>query len=371
MTAHRQWLELAAITPAFSPASAEATELAGHLETCDACTREVAAMGVDLAEVRAVRAGGGGYLRGRIRAAAIDEPVGFSPLVVVAILGLLLVAAVGATLTVGSLLFRSDTPLPPPDAAVPDLSAKPIAWQTEVVHLGADALDLRANGKALHASTNQLKVDGDRGSLDYWTLELAWPEAGLEQRINLYFKSDGRSWWIDQVQAYDAVGPQPKWAAFPRDRLAMTPLGQPFRGDLTVQGKGRAGPVDLHLENVVLSVTPQPSFVEPLGGGMVATRDPFAPGGELHCSGILQLTPILAEQELLARGYRLSWRFESSTGPNTGYAELRLHAPPVGWITSTAIGGDGELTVFVADPARPFGGPPATVPAECAATNGG
>jgi hypothetical protein len=100
------------------------------------------------------------------------------------------------------------------------------------------------------------------------------------------------------------------------------------------------------------------------------SADPFAPGGKLHCSGILQLRPADAQREILARGLRLSWRFEWSTGPNSGHAELRLDPPPTGFISSTAIGSDGELIVFVEDPARPSG-KRATFPPECGALSSG
>jgi hypothetical protein len=50
--------------------------------------------------------------------------------------------------------------------------------------------------------------------------------------------------------------------------------------------------------------------------------------------------------------------------PNTGYAELRLHAPATGYISSTALGSDGELIVFVEDPTRPESDP-IEFPADC------
>ena len=49
-------------------------------------------------------------------------------------------------------------------------------------------------------------------------------------------------------------------------------------------------------------------------------------------------------------------------------AEMRRYEyqiGPSGWITDGGVGGNGELTVFVADPARPFGGPPRDLPADC------
>jgi hypothetical protein len=57
-------------------------------------------------------------------------------------------------------------------------------------------------------------------------------------------------------------------------------------------------------------------------------------------------------------------RVRGGTGPNTGYADLRLRAPATGWISSTALGSAGELIIFVEDPARPMSDPIA-FPADC------
>ena len=179
-------------------------------------------------------------------------------------------------------------------------------------------------------------------------------------------ESDGATWWIDEVRTSDA-GPAAKWATFPRGRLAVTPLGRSCRGDLTASGVGSAGPVDLAIRGMVLSVTPQPAFVAPPGGGQALRRDPFAGGGALHCSRILQLTPRQAQRQL--RQFRLSWRWQYKTGPESGFAEIRLAAPAGGVISGTAVGSNGELVVFVEDPARPLMAP-ATFPADCPAPPG-
>ena len=61
-----------------------------------------------------------------------------------------------------------------------------------------------------------------------------------------------------------------------------------------------------------------------------------------------------AERALQAFGYRLSWRFEYCNGPEH---RVRREGPErrrtIGFISETAIGSDGELIVFVEDPARP------------------
>ena len=370
MTDHRRWLELVALRPTFSPSAADATDLDAHLASCDACSREAAALRADLAlvsrlEVPAPR----DDVRMRVRAAAISADVGRGTwnLATIAAVGLLAAALIGATLGVGALVTRPEDPLTQLDAnnsALAAIDAKRIKWITEVVQLGADAVTIDANGSTLRAESALMKVSSDPGSLTSWSLEVTWFEAGLEQRLNIYFNADRTSWWIEGLQVYDNVAPNPDWASFPPRPHVRTPLGVAFAGDIDLAGQGRAGSVRLRIDGAVLAVAPQPSFVEPPGGGIVLDSDPFLPGGPLRCSGILQLSPREAEAALQAFGYRLSWRFVYSTGPNAGYSEKVLKAPRVGFISETAIGSDGELIVFVADPARPMG-PPAEFPADC------
>lgn len=366
MTDHGRWLELAALRPAFSTRSSESAELDEHLATCEACSREAAALRADLALVARLEVSPPTTrLRERVReATAARERSGSSrTLVTIAAVGLVAAALVGATLGVGAFLAQQDSPLSQLDAN-DALKDKRIRWSTEVVGLAADSVRIDANGTALNTETPLLKVDGDPGSLAYWTLEVTWIEAGLEQRLNLYFKADAQSWWIDEVRVYDNVGPQPDWASFPQGPHFRTLLGQPFEGDIDLAGKGRNGPVRLQIAGAVLAVAPRPSFVQPPGGGFAVTTDPFEPGQPLHCSGILQLSPQQAELALQSLGYRLSWRLQWSTGGNSGYSDLRLRAPE-GFINGSAVGSDGELIIFVADPARPFGGGPAKFPSDC------
>jgi hypothetical protein len=370
VTDHRRWLELAALRPTFSPSSADATDLDSHLSTCDACSREAAALRADLALVGRLEVPSpSGHLRARLRAAAIagDAGRGTWNLATIAAVGLLAAALVGATLGVGALLTRPDDPLSQLDAndsAFTAIDAKRIQWKTDVVQLGADSVTIDANGSTLRAESPLMKVSSDEGSLTSWSLEVTWFEAGLEQRLNVYFNADRTSWWIEGIQVYDNVAPNPDWASFPRGPHFRTPLGVVFAGDIDLAGQGRAGPVRLRIDGALVAVAPQPSFVEPPGGGVALKADPFQLGGTLRCSGILQLSPREAEVALQSFGYRLSWRFQWSTGPNAGYAEKVLKAPPIGFISETAIGSDGELIVFVEDPARPMS-PAAAFPADC------
>jgi hypothetical protein len=281
---------------------------------------------------------------------------------------------VGASIGAGAFLAsRMAAPtLPPTRDGADDV----VSWQTDVVALAATSFTIDANGLRF-TGTPSTTVRSDPGDLAYWTLEAAWSEHGREQRLNLYFNADQSSWWINEVRVYDgSAGTSPQWATFSGGPWARTPLGISFSGDLDLHGTSSTGPVTLHLGGLRIAVRPQDPITRPIGGGITLTEngnpaidgDPFDPGGPLHCSGILQLVPKAAELRLLALGYRLSWRWEYSTGGDTGYSEVRQTAPDTGWITDTAVGTSGELIVFVADPARPFGGPARGLPADCPAS---
>jgi hypothetical protein len=292
---------------------------------------------------------------------------GPSAIGIVAILVLLAVGVVGASVGVGAFLASRPAPAAPtlPPAANGDGDV--VHWQTDVVTLAATRLEIDANGLRFTGGP-KASITGDPGNMTSWTLEATWNEQGREQRLNLYFAADASTWWIREISVYDgAANRQADWATFPGGPWARTPLGSPFQGDLDLQGTSATGPVELHLAGLRIAVRPDDHVTRPLGGGITLAEnaDPFMPGGTLHCSGILQLAPAEAQLRLLALGYRLSWRWDYATGTNTGYAEVRDTAPDAGWITDTAVGTSGELIVFVADPNRPFGGPPRGLPADC------
>jgi hypothetical protein len=148
------------------------------------------------------------------------------------------------------------------------------------------------------------------------------------------------------------------------------PLGATWSGDLDVAftgGKGAgAGPARLHAAGVLLRSIPFDGITKPVGPATkLGERDrPFGVGGPLHCSGILQMTPQEAEAALLKLGYSVSWRLDTTTGPNTGFAQPMSRAPDGVIHEEPVPGSNGELIVFVA----PNGDPraqPLPVPADC------
>lgn len=242
----------------------------------------------------------------------------------------------------------------------PGPSPEPIAWSTRVVELAADAIRLEVAGDVFSLTDVPVAVHSDEGDASAWTLEVDWRELGVDQRLNLYFRSDGTDWWVEELRTYDGSVPG-RWIHYPGP-LFRTALGSTYLGDERLEGvnedpavAGERATGVLTIDGLRLSVNPHRAddelFAAPPGGGIAATVDPFEPGQPLHCSDILQLDPATAHQRILDAGYRVSWRSLHPTRPAEPLVE-----PPVGTIESTALGSHGEVVVFVTDPA--FGAAP-------------
>ena len=68
------------------------------------------------------------------------------------------------------------------------------------------------------------------------------------------------------------------------------------------------------------------------------------PGEPLHCSGIDRLRPAAAEQELMRRGYRVSWEY--FVGPDK---VSRLERPPGDAVTLVIEIRDGNVAHIIAE----------------------
>ena len=121
----------------------------------------------------------------------------------------LVVAGVGAVL-VGTLLAAGV--LSPSGSGVPGAASpsspgtQGIAWTTDRVALTADDLTLEANDLVFGKDVSP-RLHSDPGDDDYWTLEVEWTEQDVEQRLFMYFGSDGRDWWVDEIRTRDGYDP--------------------------------------------------------------------------------------------------------------------------------------------------------------------
>lgn len=115
----------------------------------------------------------------------------------------------------------------------------PFKVETKQVSLTAQALLIDVGGRSF-AAPPPLEVGGDPGMVnEYTTLELSWREHGVEMRLNIYFKSDGREWWSDEIRTYDGRT-QGEWIYHTGD-FFRSKLGTPFVGDFDSTGREDEG----------------------------------------------------------------------------------------------------------------------------------
>lgn len=124
------------------------------------------------------------------------------------------------------------TTLPPP-VVVP-----PIVVETQQVRMEAQSLRIDVGGKAFTGSRS-MEVNSDPGNPQYTTLELEWKEQEVSMRMNIYFTSDGKDWWSDEVRTYNGAK-EGDWAYY-RGDFFRSPLGTPFVGDLDRRATGESG----------------------------------------------------------------------------------------------------------------------------------
>lgn len=139
-------------------------------------------------------------------------------------------AAAAAVLVVaGGVVLAQRRAEPGPAASnIPALPA--FHFETPTVLLDADSVEVIAADRTW-VPTVDLIVHGDPGlPNEYTTLELTWHDGGIEQRINMYFTSDGVDWWANEIRTYDGQGDwfEPVAAG----EYFRSPLGTAFIGDL-------------------------------------------------------------------------------------------------------------------------------------------
>ncbi len=143
----------------------------------------------------------------------------------------LLPAAAVVLVVVGGLVLANrrtdDSPAGTPAAQAP-ASTQPFSFETPTVRLAADNIEVVVGADVF--SPTSAEVHSDPGTAEYTTLELTWVQGGGEQRLFIYFASDGASWWANEISTYDAAG---EWVDSPADqRWFASPLGTPWTGDL-------------------------------------------------------------------------------------------------------------------------------------------
>jgi hypothetical protein len=266
-----------------------------------------------------------------------------------AIAGLIGVVFLSGTLT---------SPDPSTPGAAPSSSPAPaIHWTTPVVDLAAEAFSVEANDLVFTTEGTEPQVRSDPGGPDYWSLEVEWTEQDLEQRLFMYFGSDGSDWWVDEIRTRDGYDPA-EWI-YAYGPFFTTPLGEAYEGDVRIDlvGSGRPGDETNRVPGVLtiegMRLTPTPRMLEdiaalPPDGGIAVKRNPFRKGGPLQGSGMLKLPPAEALERLLEEGYRVAFRLDPYPGD-----DFDPTVAPEGVIEDTAVDSYGNILLFVKAPEAP------------------
>jgi hypothetical protein len=350
-----------------------------HLAGCVACRAEVAAIRADAGVLRdldfgpvpiAVRANIAIAAEHRGGRGAIGRWIAL-----VGVAALLIVALGGGVMGVGGRPTGTARPGP----GVADTRPVQIGWKTEVVTMTAREFSITAAGGTFLAATPKVDIHSDPGTATYRTLEATWFENDVEMRLNLYFGNDATDWWVDEVRVYNGAQ-QGDWLVA-KGPFFKTPLGVAWAGDQDITLNGPGGPGRLHLVGATLDNRPSTNIgkpvggpiTKPVGGGIVGPvvqplgSGPFDAGGQLHCFGILQMTPQDAQAALRKVGVKVSWRYYTQ---NDTFIELR-EEPPAGTVIIADppfVGSEGQLLIALADPSSPLA-KPVPFPSDCPASN--
>ena len=105
----------------------------------------------------------------------------------------------------------------------------PVSWHTGTVSLTADDFGIIANNKYYRAR-GPVAVHSDPGDSNRTTLEMIWQENKQEMRLFMYFQSDGREWWMNEMRTYGGNAPE-QWIYYTGGQHFKSYLGLPYTGN--------------------------------------------------------------------------------------------------------------------------------------------
>ncbi len=120
----------------------------------------------------------------------------------------------------------------------PSLGKNPIKWATDYVSLSADAFYIFTNGAYYWGNDPGIQIHSDPPEDNtYTTLEAIWKEnqggTPVEMRMFIYFYSDGKKWWSDEIRTYNGKTPG-DWVYYKGRRFFEAPIGTAFTGTLDI-----------------------------------------------------------------------------------------------------------------------------------------
>lgn len=127
-----------------------------------------------------------------------------------------------------------------------------IAWKTSTVSLEATAVTIVADGQTFLPPASGVEVVSDPGDSQYTTLEVKWTD-GVEMRLYIYFRSDGKDYWADEVRSYNGKPtPGADWIIY-KGTMFKAPLGQSYTAPIVdLTNADPAGNHAVHLQNLKL-----------------------------------------------------------------------------------------------------------------------
>jgi hypothetical protein len=113
----------------------------------------------------------------------------------------------------------------------PQTSEPAFRFETATVLLEADTVEVITPTGAFRP-TADVVVHGDPGMPEErTTLELTWHD-GAEQRLFIYFASDGRTWWANEIRTYDGTDREDWLEPGTTGRFFESPLGTAYTGEI-------------------------------------------------------------------------------------------------------------------------------------------
>jgi hypothetical protein len=131
-------------------------------------------------------------------------------------------------------------------------AASTFRFETPTVLLEAESVEVTV-AHQVFVPPADVEVAGDPGTPnEYTTLELTWHQHNVEQRIYIYFTSDGTNWWANEIRTYDGNS-NAEWIE-QQGEFFKSALGSAYVGDLNLP--------NLKIHNMHLEVFRRPSSCE-------------------------------------------------------------------------------------------------------------
>jgi hypothetical protein len=225
-------------------------------------------------------------------------------------------------------------------------------WQSGVVRMEADRVAIEVGGRVFQAPANA-RVRSDPGTPTYRTLEMAWNEAGVEMRLNVYFAADDDEWWVTEIRTYDGH-PNGDWIHYQAPEIRAA-LGESYAGDVELGGTGRREVGTLSIDSLLLdgfAAGTGVSWQEGCNGialGEGPDGEPHPVSGAPHLSELgvdIGVEAADAHSRLNSANVCHDFRYNYDLGENSGYAQIWC-TPPPGIVNELAFGSDGQVILFV------------------------